>query len=122
MNPYNAGNGGPASSMMSSLSANTQSKLIDRIAALESQLAEAERTIAAMQALANLLEDERDEARRVAVRSAREATRGFLSVWVRGVSKNRERCGHDEVFEHDGTDADIYRALKEASGIGEGER
>lgn len=100
----------------------------DRIATLESQLAEAERTIAELRqkyedtmdgaAKVALMaerrvrdaEVERDEARRVAVGVAR----GCLRVVGKSVWRD-----FDWLVETDGTDADIYRALREAAG-GEG--
>jgi phage shock protein A len=103
-------------------------QLQSRIAAFESKLAEAERTIAELRAEnAELLsaladcgetirdtEKARDEAKRAAVWSAKNhaMSHGYGRLtWV--VDEYPFVAGIDCL----GTDADIYRALKEATGI-----
>ena len=100
----------------------------ERIATLESQLAEAERTIAELRGHScgkthgyqtgecvfcsrEGLRRERDEAKRVAVFVAEQRITLGVGFDGRAFAYIPWRGGK---LEHDGTDADIYRALKEA--------
>ena len=108
--------------IMSSLTAATQNKLVDRIATLESQLAEAERTIAELRTdLRHMTQNarhyqaERDEARRVAV----WASKFVHSHHVTGFEYWDANNSRVAIMSYgDGTDSGIYAALRRAMGEG----
>lgn len=116
---------------------NMNGALYDEIARLVNRLAEAERTIAEQKRALEWysvghcekheqriteLEAERDEARRVAVWSAKHCAeagfdRDWPAVWYTVKSARMTRWGIPVTsLQYDGTDDDLYRALREAMG------